>query len=73
MAVTPPPSGTVIIDLLEVACPRNFTSSGKEIPVTPVWKRLLAALAAVTFILAPVMTITACGGEVGEQEEEEED
>ncbi len=41
--------------------------------MTPVWKRLLAALAAVTFILAPAMTITACGGEVGEQEEEEED
>ncbi len=38
-----------------------------------VWKRLLAALAAVTFILAPATTMTACGGEVAEQEEGEEE
>jgi hypothetical protein len=39
--------------------------------VTPVWKRLLAALAAVTFILAPVTTMTACGGEVAEEEDDD--
>ena len=41
--------------------------------MTPVWKRLLAALAAVTFILAPATTMTACGGEGTEQEEDEEE
>ncbi len=40
--------------------------------MTPVWKRLLAALAAVSFILAPATTMTACGGEAAEQEEEED-
>ncbi len=39
--------------------------------MTRFWKRLLGALAAVTFILAPVTTMTACGGEAAEEEDDD--